>query len=204
MKKGKSSKDLFDTMCWFHAIIDDPYHVFATALEGGKVFYFRRLIRKLFQYVDSGKIYSEKTPSEILFQIRLLCSVIKAAHELRKIKSGPIKVSENNLFDKNYFCSTDRLSHAWNEFPRTLSLKEYCNPYLVMRNFFKYQDLDSWLEVLRDIGDYALSKFTGEYILPDTVRLYTNLLKLVEAAHLINIREVTHIGGHLKNRFVNE
>ena len=32
----------------------------------------------------------------------------------------------------------------------------------------------------------------------DLLRIYFHLTKLMEAAHLIDVREVTHVGGELK------
>ena len=34
----------------------------------------------------------------------------------------------------------------------------------------------------------------------DTLSIYLFLTKLIEAAHLIDVREITHIGGMIKNR----
>jgi hypothetical protein len=34
----------------------------------------------------------------------------------------------------------------------------------------------------------------------DTLPIYFHLTKLVEAVHLIDVREITHIGGRIKNR----
>jgi hypothetical protein len=37
----------------------------------------------------------------------------------------------------------------------------------------------------------------------EMIAIYSHLVKLVEAAHLINVREVIHIGGILKNRSID-
>ena len=93
-------------------------------------------------------------------------------------------------------------SSDWEDLPHFLSVKEFCNPYKVFRKFFKYQQRDEWMHDLEDTVDCALSKNGGELGL-EMIAIYSHLAKLTEAAHLINVREVTHIGGILKNRFVN-
>jgi hypothetical protein len=135
--------------------------------------------------------------------MRMVRSLILAAHALKEEKKVQLQVSDDELFNKNYYCSNLHSKNEWMEFPRALSKREFCNPYVVFKNFFKSQDLIKWLADWRDVGDSALCEFAGQLEL-DRLKLCTYLLKLVEAAHLIDVREVTHIGGHLKNRFVNE
>ena len=79
-------------------------------------------------------------------------------------------------------------------------MKEFCNTYRVFKKFFKYQPLEKWLRDWEEMVDCALSKYSGGMEI-DMIATYTHLAKLVEAAHLINVREVNHIGGSLKNRF---
>ena len=111
-------------------------------------------------------------------------------------------VSEADAFNKKYYRSHYVSSNEWEEFPRFLSVKEFCNPYKEFRKFFKYQDLHAWVHDLEEIADCALSKYSGELGL-EMIAIYSHLVKLTEAAHLINVREVTHIGGMPKSRFVN-
>jgi hypothetical protein len=132
--------------------------------------------------------------------MRVIRSLIKAAHHLKEIEKGPITVSEGDAFNKKYYRSHYLSSNEWEDFPRFLSVKEFCNPYKVFRKFFKYQDLHAWVHDLEEIADSALSKNSGELGL-EMIPTYSHMVKLTEAAHLINVREVTHIGGMLKNRF---
>jgi hypothetical protein len=81
-------------------------------------------------------------------------------------------------------------------------LKEYKNPYVVFKRFFKFKELPKWKSDLQDILSYALGKDTlfeaGVYI--DCLSIYLHLTKLIEAAHLVDAREIYHIGGMIKNR----
>jgi hypothetical protein len=200
--KEESPKDIFETECWFYNIITDPYQVFAEAFSTAGMDFLRRFIKKILHYAEANEIYREKSPCDVLLFMRIIRSLIKAADSLKEIKKGPILVSEGDAFNKKYYRSHYVSSNEWEEFPRFLSVKEFCNPYKVFRKFFKYQDLDSWVHDFEETADCALSKNSGELGL-EMIAIYSHLVKLTEAAHLINVREVTHIGGLLKNRFVN-
>lgn len=197
--KKKSSKDLFETECWLYAVNTDPYQVFAEAFSTAGMDFFRRFIRKILHYAEASEIYSEKSPCDVLLFMRVIRSLIKASDKLKEIKNGPIMVSEADAFNKKYYRSHYVSSNEWEDFPRFLSVKEFCNPYKVFRKFFKYQPCDEWVHELEETVDCALSKNSGELGL-EMIAIYSHLVKLIEAAHLINVREVTHIGGILKNR----
>jgi hypothetical protein len=200
--KEESPEDIFETECWFYKVISDPYQVFAEAFSTAGMDFLRRFIKKILHYAEANEIYREKSPCDVLLFMRVIRSLIKAADSLKEIKKGPVMVSEADAFNKKYYRSHYVSSNEWEEFPRFLSVKEFCNPYKEFRKFFKYQDLHAWVHDLEEIADCALSKNSGELGL-EMIAIYSHLVKLTEAAHLINVREVTHIGGMLKSRFVN-
>lgn len=71
----------------------------------------------------------------------------------------------------------------------------------VFKRFFRFQEITNWKEQLQLLMDYSLRSMNLlelEDIRP--LSLYFQLTKLVEAAHLIDVREVNHVGGHVKNR----
>jgi len=197
--KEESPKDIFETECWFYNIITDPYQVFAEAFSAAGMDFLRRFIKKILHYAEANEIYCQKSPCDVLLFMRVIRSLIKAADHLKEIKKSPIVVSEGDAFNKKYYRSHYLSSNEWEEFPRFLSVKEFCNPYKVFRKFFKYQPCDEWIHDLEETVDCALSNNNGELGL-EMIAIYTHLVKLTEAAHLINVREVTHIGGILKNR----
>ena len=202
MKKNKNKdKDIFDTQCWYYNVITDPYQVFAEACSHTGLSHFRRVIRKLLQYAEAEKIYREKSTCDVLWYMKIIRSLIKAADVLKEKKKSPVEVSEMDLFDKKYFRSHYQSADELEEFPRTLSVKEFCNPYRVFHKFFKYQDLDQWVHDWEQAVECALSRTSGKLGM-DMLKIYSYLAKLVEAAHLINVREVTHVGGILKNRLI--
>jgi hypothetical protein len=58
-----------------------------------------------------------------------------------------------------------------------------------------------WVILWRDIIDSALNP-DGGILLESELTVYMHLVKLVEAAHLIDVRETAHVRGDLKNRLI--
>jgi hypothetical protein len=200
--KEKVSEDIFETECWSYKVINDPYQVFAESFSMAGMAHLRSFIKKILHYAEANEIYRQESPCDVLLRMRVIRSLIKAADCLKEKKSGSIIDSAEDVFNKKYYCSQYLSSSQWDDFPRFLSLKEFCNPYKVFKKFFKYQDAHAWLHDLLETVDCALSKNNGELGF-EMVVIYSHLVKLAEAAHLINVREVTHIGGVLKNRLIN-
>jgi hypothetical protein len=130
-------------------------------------------------------------------------SIVNAAYLInQEEKKSPLNIAPNDIFNKNLYCGIKTYLSEWDYLPRFLSMKEYVNPYLAFKKFFKYQDLEKWKEDLHEILDYALVKdnFFNAGIEIDIFSIYFHLSKLVEAAHLIDVREVNHVAGHIKNK----
>lgn len=200
--KEQLTKDPFETQCWLYDVVTDPYQVFAEAFSSASPASFRRFIINVLHFSETNEIFLEKSPCDTLFFMKIIRSVIKAADRLKDIKQSDIMVAEGDLFNKKYFSSHFESLDQWEEFPRFLSVREFCNPYKVFRKFFGYQDAEKWQYDLKEIIDTALSQCKGELHL-EVISVYSHLSKLMEAAHLINVREVVHIGGILKSRFNN-
>jgi hypothetical protein len=78
--------------------------------------------------------------------------------------------------------------------------------YLAFKRFFKYLTPDEWKDELHDLMEFALGKasFSEACVDFDTLTIYFHLTKLVEAAHIIDVREITHIGGSIKKQIEKE
>jgi hypothetical protein len=116
---------------------------------------------------------------------------------LRHEKHRSVTIKKEELFHKKYYCSHYVSADAWKEFPRCLSEKEYSDPYRAFQQFFGYRSLSNWLQCWEQVMQNALNSDTTAIAAPLTVYIY--LIKLVEAAHLVDVREVTHVGECLKN-----
>ena len=192
--------DLFDTQCWFYDDIMDPYQVFAETFSYAHLDYFRRTIKRITYYASADELFKGDSPGEVITSMRVVRSLLKAVYCLKEKKDSPVEVLAIDALSKRYYSDSNRVLSPWKDFPRSLSIKEFCNPYKVFRKIFKYQSIDGWLKDLELMVTYALTSDKGEYNL-HIMTIYAQLTKLIEAVHLINVREVTHVGGFLKNRF---
>jgi len=197
--KKKSIEDEFDTQCWLNDIIPDPYKVITELFASSECWHLRSVIKKLLRYTISAKIYPDKPPCDVILYMRMISSTIRAAYILKDKKRSEIVIDEDDLLNKKYYRSHYTCCDNWTDFPRFLSKKEYCNPYLVFRKFFKYQSLENWLNTWRNIIDGALCPDESRFFINE-ILVYTHLVKLIEAAHLIDVREIVQVRGRLKNR----
>lgn len=202
MKKIKEkTKDRFETQCWCYRIIADPYQVLAQVFSHAEMPHFKKLISKLLYTAEAEKMYTKKSPCDVLLYMKIIRSLMEAAYVLKDKKTSPIDVNPGDIFNKNYYCSNYQIATEWKDLPRFLSSKEFCNPYKAFRKFFKYKKLTEWLHDWEELVESALSKNAGGLGLEMT-EVHHCLIKLVEAGHLINVREVNHIDGRLKSRFL--
>jgi hypothetical protein len=161
MSHKKTTEDIFDTHCWMNDIITDPYKVIAELFSSSECYRLRGLIRKLIQYSSLRKIYSDKPPVDVILYMRIVSSTIRAAYPLKDKKRGAIEVDQEDLLNKKYYRSRYMFTDKWTDFPRFLTKKEFCNPYLVFRKFFNYKSLNNWIDIWRDIVDGALNPDGG-------------------------------------------
>ena len=194
--KTKHHKDPFNTQCWLCECITDPYQVIAHFFAEAHVHRFRRLIKKLVCHASGAGVYKEYPPGDVLIYSKIIRSLIKAADALRHTKHSAVTIKKEDLFHKKYYCSHYVSADAWKEFPRCLSEKEYSDPYRAFQQFFSYKSLGNWMQCWEQVVENALNSDTTAITAPLTVCIH--LIKLVEAAHLVDVREVTHVGECVK------
>ncbi|ANH83325.1 hypothetical protein A8C56_22160 [Niabella ginsenosidivorans] len=195
--KYKILKDPFKTTRWQGGAVTDPRQVFAELFLFAGLCSYRHFIKKLLQHAGSAKTYKGKPPDDVWLYARMIRSTIIAAYALSAIERNPIVAEEDNLLNKKFYCSGYKSASVWTDLPRFLSRKEYRTPYRAFAAFFKYQPLKQWLRSWHRIVKAALSAKPTR-LTPDVLTLYCYLAKLTEAAHLIDVRETTHIDGALK------
>ena len=200
----KQKLEYLATSIWYREKISDPYQIFAEFFSSADVASHKKTVDDSLRAASSRRIFDKRNPGDLLFSLGLLESIINAAYILNKEKKkSPLSIEASNMFDPNLFRGwlggdlTD-----WDYFPRMLSWKEFKNPYVVLKKFFKFRSLMDWKTDLRTIAEYALVKtsLSEAGIDMDILSIYFFLNKLIEAVHLIDVREITHIGGTIKNR----
>jgi hypothetical protein len=199
----KQEHNYIDTSIWYKNEIADPYQAITELFTAADLAYYRRTIKDALNTACSDKVWNKTSPGDLLWFLERLESGINAAYLINnEKKKSPLSIGKEDIFNPNLYCSWHADQGEWDFFPRSLSLKEYIDPYLAFKKFFKYLTLAEWKDRLRELMEFALGKtsFSEACVDFDTLQIYFHLTKLVEAAHLIDVREITHIGGRIKNR----
>ncbi len=200
MKKEKRTEDIFETRIWAGTAVTDPYQVLAEIFSASGFYSLKQTVRRVIESAMSKGIYDDRSPADVVLCMRWVVSLIKASHILKDVKRSKIEVEEKDLLNPAFFACNRMFQDAWMDFPRYLSKKEFCNPYPVFRRFFAFVPLEIWLDYWTGAIDRALCPERSTYPLSE-LKICTQLLKLIEAAHLIDVREVAHVSGSLKTHY---
>ncbi len=197
------TNDYLETSLWYKDPITDPNQVIAEFFSAASLADYRKRIKAALKAAAGKHIWPKKNPGALLYYFKMIESVINAAWLINKEnKTLPLLINKENPFNPNIFCGWQSDDTQWDFFPRFLSFKEYVDPYITFKRFFKYLALPVWKDELQDLLEYALveTSLHEAGMKKDMLSLYFHLSKLVEAAHLIDVRENNHIGGIPKNR----
>lgn len=199
MKKN-SHEEQTGTFIWSHMTFDDPYQVIASIFDHADLAHYRELIRDLSIYSCLNKVYQKENPGNLLWKVEGINCLLQACFVLSKHKKeSPVKVTEADLMEQRFYATDASSVTCWNSFPRFLSQSEFRNPYLVFKDFFKLKSIEQWQADIRELIFEAYI-VCDEYSEHNIIQMYIQLSKLFEAAHLIDVREITHINGRLKYR----
>jgi len=199
----KKETDYLQSSIWYKQEITDPYQLLAEFFSTYNVSYMRKAVQQIIRAACSSYVWNKGTPEDLLFHFENMESVINACFIINlEQKKSPIEVNNEQLFNRNLFRSWQANYTDWDEVPKFLSIKEYHNPYLCIKKFFKYHNIHKWKGLLNKILQYAFSSDSiyEEIIDFDTLMVLNKLTGLIEAVHLIDVRENIHIGGLLKNQ----
>jgi hypothetical protein len=198
----QQQEDPLATFYWYGEVITDPYMVIIAFFSSDDVAHYRKTIKAALLASASKGIYKKGAPGELFFVFKELESLVYAAYQIQQeSKKSPTAINLHDLMKRDLYCGKNVDCSEWDYFPRALSRKGYMNPYWAFKVFFTYQSPEKWKDCLEDILYFALVKdnfsITGDET--DSLTLYFHLVKLVEAAHLINVRELSQIGESSKS-----
>lgn len=145
---------------------------------------------------ESNQIWNKKSPVDLLFFFESLERLLSAVFALVKSEKFSSKAVIRkpavcpDLFKHELYCASTDGSSAWDCFPRSLSSKEYANPYRVLQKVTDWAPKKEWNGILRDILHYALgsSSLSELGVNLKMVAISELLLKLLDACHLIDVR----------------
>lgn len=202
----------FDGLLRDEETFSDPYQMIARFFDLAGIPSHRKTIITWMEAVNKNDYWRESCPSDLLFYYKKIIALVRAAYQIYKEnKTGKTAsdilkekgyVAETNMLHPALFFGWERYSTIWEHFPRHLSLGEYNDPYRVLPQFFAFYGPDEWQKELGELLSDALSSDNPAEIFineRDMLLIQKNLLKLAEAAHLIDVREVSYIGDIKKN-----
>ncbi|HEY4148057.1 MAG TPA: hypothetical protein VGM41_03975 [Chitinophagaceae bacterium] len=125
--------------------------------------------------------------------------LLEAAHllrledpERRKASCAEEQVYGPGLPEPELYCSSSNKHYtAWHYLPRYISRKEFANPYRVFDKLCAWKTLPQWRDALQNFFSAAVSG-SRIYECQNDENVYLtcrHLLRLVEAAHLVKVRE---------------
>ena len=144
----------------------------------------------------SNTTWKKEEPFALLFymeNINTLCSAAftifynRAVNEkaiIHKPENGePDMLNTAHVHDKYFNIN------AWNNFPRSLTARQYHDPYRAIKKFCNYMAHDQWKTFFKGVLENAFSKtFNDIYVSYEVLTTRLRILQLIEACHLIEVR----------------
>ncbi len=99
---------------------------------------------------------------------------------------------QNPTVSAELYCRPSIHLPTWNYIPKHLQNDEFINPYVAVTRFFDCRDLPGWRHLLSELVEFATLGGSNIYeVGPDfnVLETFSLLYKIVEAAHLIDVRE---------------
>ncbi|MBZ4192155.1 hypothetical protein [Niabella beijingensis] len=185
--KRKIPKDPFNTACWTRGRPGDPVTVFAEVFSYADMAYWRREIKRVVAHAAADKEYRRRAAGALLLDMKVVRSALRAAHALRKARGAEAATAEGEMPRPQDYCCRVGRQDGWGDLPRCLTLKEYCRPYQVFKKLFGRRGLARRVQDWEAVVEAALSPCSTA-LRPGALRMYTELIKLLEAAHLVWVR----------------
>lgn len=190
------------------ADIADPFIVIKKFFEDYDLMYVRKTIASWLAAVYIKKNWKDESPGNLLYFYERIIRLIEAVWLINQIdnseRAANISSSHDpeqiQITDTDLYCRPMHKKYAWDIFPRSLSRKEFVNPYKVFSKFFQFRTLPEWREGLHNILHISLINANlnalGEVI--DVLSLKKFIGKMIDACHLISIREFEWLGGQIE------
>jgi hypothetical protein len=144
----------------------------------------------------SNAVWKKEEPLGLLFYmetINTLCSAAFTIFYSRAINEKAIidesENGERNMLNTLHVHDNYFNSNAWNNFPRSLTARQYHNPYKAIKKFCNYMAPDQWKAFFKEVLENAFTKtFNDIYMSYDLLTTRLKILQLIEACHLIEVR----------------
>lgn len=152
---------------------------------------------------ESSSIWKKKAPADLIYFYDCLKELISAVFDLLekegKIDNVIIKSKQDSFTNSSFYCASFEQDRAWDYFPRSLTRKEYLNPYKALEKFSSCGTKKEWKETIHYLLTYALgaNSLSELGVNLELVRISELLQKMLEACHLTCVRTRTQNEPHV-------
>jgi len=128
--------------------------------------------------------------TEKLLEAAYLLQRDKSVLETNKAKIKPEKL-DGSPMEPALHCRSRAMDRPWDYMPKHLKDDEFINPYVAFDAAFKFATLPGWRKVFSELKEYARMRHSiydmgGDF---DVLQVLSLLHRVIEAAHLIEVRE---------------
>jgi hypothetical protein len=171
----------------------------------------RKYLQKILKAANANRT-SGMNPSSILYFFEKLEQLYTASmliHQSGLQRDAAIITAPENeapdLANYPHYCGWNVPSAAWYFIPRSLSEKEYFNPYKVFKKLDAYASEETWKYIFHELREYTFLKgsFSDAGDSYNILEIYILLNKLLEACHLIEVRAITELEGRPRPKWKN-
>lgn len=145
---------------------------------------------------ESKRIWNKAAPTDLLYffecmeaLIPEIYSIVKDGKKTKKVIL-PKSPNSSDLTQYHLYCGRYDQLKPWDYFPRSLSAKEYQNPYKALQKFTSKASKKEWRETLHYLLSYALgaNSLSELGVNLELISISEDLQKMLEASHLIYVR----------------
>jgi hypothetical protein len=163
----------------------------------------RKYLQKILKAANANRS-SGINPSSILYFFEKLQQLYAASMLIHQsglqrntaIITAP-KDPAPDLANYPQYCGWNVPNAPWYFIPRSLSEKEYFNPYKVFKKLDSYASEETWKYIFHELREYTFLKgsFSDAGDSYNILDIFILLNKLLEACHLIEVRAITELDG---------
>ncbi len=180
----------------------DPFRIIAITFDINHLSSYRHFITDILLYSSLSRAYRKELAGELILTLDEIAAFLKACFDISKQKhQSSLIISEEDVRKRKLVTNKKGGLGYWDDFPKVLSMEEFKNPYLAFRLIFEYTTHEKLHDSFKQMMRYACSNYVSYPNEGNTLLLYQQLMKLFEAAHLINVREICQTEDFLKHPY---
>lgn len=156
----------------------------------------RGYILSTLKAAETKGVWKQSTPNDLLFFFENMESLLNAVFgivaEHKKLQQVllPKSTDRPDLTDYQLYCGNYDQPNPWDYVPRSLTVKEFRDPYKALKKFTTKYTKEEWKEILHyllstALGANSLSEF-GIHL--ELISISEQMQKMLEACHLIYVR----------------